>query len=118
MLLKVLQALEPVVYTGEEDCGTEVEESAAGDTTVQACRAIWEANSVIAEQYIASLRDNSSLHDAISDKVANAYDSQREVGVFALFFTSTLKDRLRKWTWDVLVFDGHTALRIVSTTPI
>ncbi|KAF1777848.1 PiggyBac transposable element-derived protein [Phytophthora cactorum] len=100
------------VRAGEAEC-------AAGDAAttcsrdasgVQTHRPIREENSIIAEQYIASLRDNSSLHVDISDQVATSYNSQREVCVFSLFFTSTLKDRLRKWTSDVLALDGHTAV--------
>ncbi|KAG2881773.1 hypothetical protein PC116_g22275 [Phytophthora cactorum] len=63
-----------------------------------------------AGSYIASFSDNSSLHVAISDQVATSYDSQRKVGVFSLFFTSTPKDRLRKWTSDVLALDDHIAV--------
>ncbi|KAG2890784.1 hypothetical protein PC129_g14875 [Phytophthora cactorum] len=47
---------------------------------------------------------------AATYQVATSYDSQRKVGVFSLFFTSTPKDRLRKWTSDVLALDDHIAV--------
>ncbi|GMF51141.1 unnamed protein product [Phytophthora fragariaefolia] len=60
--------------------------------------------------YIASLRDNSSLHVSIADQVVSAYDKKDEYSIFALFFTATLKDRLRKWTSEVLVAGGYTKI--------
>ncbi|KAG3068150.1 hypothetical protein PI124_g13963 [Phytophthora idaei] len=96
---------------GEAECaaGDAAATCSRGTSGVQTYRPIREEDSIIAEQYIASLSNNNSLHVAISDHVATSYCSQREVGVFSLFFTSTLKDRERKWTSDVLASDGHTA---------
>ncbi|KAJ8528656.1 hypothetical protein ON010_g14673 [Phytophthora cinnamomi] len=59
------------------------------------------------EEYITSLHNNSSLHVTISDQAAKAYDQKAEYRVFSLFFTPAFKDRLRKWTSDVLVEAWH-----------
>ncbi|KAG3085968.1 hypothetical protein PI124_g18315 [Phytophthora idaei] len=99
MLLKVWRALEPVVYV-----------LAMQQLRVRGMLVVYKLIGLIAEQYIASFSDNSNLHVAISDQVATSYDSQREVGVFSLFFTSTPKARLRKWTSDVLALDDHVAV--------
>ncbi|KAE9259551.1 hypothetical protein PR003_g34740, partial [Phytophthora rubi] len=64
----------------------------------------------LGEDYIASLRNNSSLHVTIADQVAKAYEKKAEYGVFSLFFTAVFKDRLRKWTSDVLVEEGHAKI--------
>lgn len=39
----------------------------------------------MAEEYIASLRNNSGLHVMIADQVAKAYDKKTEYGIFSSF---------------------------------
>ncbi|KAE9266825.1 hypothetical protein PF008_g31517 [Phytophthora fragariae] len=72
----------------------------------------------LGEDYIASLRNNSSLHVTTAGQVAKAYDKKAEYGVFSLFFTAVFRDRLRKWTSDVLVEEGHAKITESESTHI
>ncbi|KAG2771279.1 hypothetical protein JG687_00018828 [Phytophthora cactorum] len=71
--------------TSTEDCVLAQEQAVEPDN-----RATEPAT--IAEQYIASLRDQSSLHVTISGEIANAFDKNAEYGVFSLFFTGVFKE--------------------------
>ncbi|RLN05777.1 hypothetical protein BBJ28_00019071 [Nothophytophthora sp. Chile5] len=66
----------------------------------------------IAEEYIASLTNDSGLHLVEEAQIRKAYRDGGEVGLFSLFITHKFKDTIRQWTNEQLVKQGRRA-----TTP-
>ncbi|GMF35132.1 unnamed protein product [Phytophthora fragariaefolia] len=60
----------------------------------------------VSAPYIEDMTRSSGLHIAERARVVNAYEAKGELGLFSLFITRELKDRIIGWTNDGLKVRG------------